>query len=70
MFDNSTVTPFDYRKPSDETVVVIGKFRNLYADLYREICNLPQSRERSVALTDLETSGMWLIKGLVLNENK
>lgn len=36
------------------------------AALYLEIC--PESRERSVALTDLETSVMWANASIARNE--
>lgn len=60
--------PFDYMKPSDDMQDIIRSVRNHYKELHAHLMQLPMSRERSLAITDLETSAMWAIKGLVIND--
>lgn len=60
--------PFGYFKPSDEMLPVIQATREAYQQLYTHLLTLPPSRERSVSITELETSSMWAIKGLVIND--
>ena len=43
------------------------KFRDLYEALYKEIETLPANRGRSIAMTELEQSAMWLNKGITNN---
>lgn len=63
------VNPFGYFKPSEEMLPVIQGVRDAYTALHRHLMTLPASRQRSVAITELETSSMWAIKGLVLNDS-
>lgn len=58
---------FQYVQPTDEQLVTMAKFRNLYEALYKEIETLPASRGRSIAMTELEQSAMWLNKGITNN---
>lgn len=48
---------------------LIQEVRNGYSALHNFLLTLPASRQRSVAITELETSAMWAIKGLVLNDS-
>ncbi len=60
---------YAYHKPSAASVDKIAKLRAAYSaleDLIDEVC--PQSRERSIACTDLQTSAMWAIKAVVCND--
>lgn len=62
---------FAYHKPSTEGLEKITKLREAFsavAALMDEVC--PQSRERSIAFTELETSAMWAIKSIVCNDPK
>jgi hypothetical protein len=61
--------PFGYFKPSDAMLPVIQDTRNAYTALHEFLRTLPPSRQRSIAITELETSAMWAIKGLVLNDS-
>jgi len=61
-------SPFDYMKPSEELQVTIKTVREAYKNMHTILLSLPHSRERSVAITELETSAMWAIKGLVFND--
>lgn len=63
------LNPFGYFKPSDTMLPVIQEVRDAYTNLYNELLKLPASRQRSIAITELETSAMWAIKGLVLNDS-
>lgn len=64
-----TKNPFDYQKPSEEMIPVIQATREAYKTLHSHLLTLPSSRERSVAITELENSGMWAIKGIVFNDS-
>lgn len=60
---------FAYHKPSVVGLDTITTLRSAFtglAKLIEESC--PPSRERSVALTELETSAMWAIKSVVIND--
>lgn len=62
---------FAYHKPSADSVEKITKLRESFSRLHVEIEELaPTSRERSVALTNLETTAMWAIKAVVYNDPK
>lgn len=63
------VNPFGYFKPSEEMLPVIQNVRDAYTTLHKFILTLPVSRQRAIAITELETSAMWAIKGLVLNDS-
>lgn len=60
--------PFEYRKPSDAGVESITKVREKCKELYDLLLTLPESRERSVAITKLEEVSMWANKGIVFAE--
>ena len=60
---------FAYHKPSDAGLATITKLREEFSRLYEVIAeSCPTSRERSVALTELETAAMWAIKSVVCND--
>lgn len=61
--------PFAYHKPSQIGLEKITKLREDFSylkDAIESIC--PESRQRSVALTELETAAMWAIKAVVFND--
>ena len=60
--------PFGYFKPNEKMLPLIQETRDAYSVVYRFLRSLPPTRERAVAITELETSAMWSIKGLVLND--
>lgn len=62
------VNPFGYFKPNEAMLPLIQETREAYTAVHKFLMSLPGSRERSVAITELETSAMWAIKGLVLND--
>jgi hypothetical protein len=63
------VKTYAYHKPSVEGVAKIAALRKAFSDLHDTIEDLaPASRERSVALTNLETAAMWAIKAVVCND--
>ena len=62
------VNPFGYFKPADTMLPKIQETRDAYSAIHRFLLTLPESRQRSIAITELETSAMWAIKGLVLND--
>ena len=61
--------PFAYHKPSEDGFERITKLRVAFSDVKARIEQLcPESRQRSVALTELETAAMWAIKAVVFND--
>lgn len=60
---------YAYHKPSQNGLDKITKLREAFSRLHDEIGELaPDSREKSVALTNLETTAMWAIKAVVCND--
>jgi hypothetical protein len=60
---------FAYHKPSQLGLEKITTLREHFSELKKDIETIcPPSRERSVALTELETSAMWAIKSVVSND--
>lgn len=60
---------FAYHKPSNSSLASITSLRESFSEmsnLIEQLC--PASRERSVALTELETCAMWAIKSVVCND--
>lgn len=60
---------FAYHSPSKNGLAKITKIRESFSalsDLIEELA--PSSREKSVALTNLETTAMWAIKAVVCND--
>ncbi len=64
----SEVNPFGYFKPAEDMLPLIQETREAYTAVHKFLLSLPASRQRSIAITELETSAMWAIKGLVLND--
>jgi len=60
---------FQYHKPSELTLPKVTELReaaSAYHDLIEKL--VPASRERSIALTELESANMWAIKAIVIND--
>lgn len=62
------INPFGYFKPADSSLSLIQETRDAYSTVHKFLLTLPSSRQRQIAITELETSAMWAIKGLVLND--
>ncbi len=61
--------PFAYHKPSVDGLERITRLRAEFSTLKRTIeTTCPESRHRSVAITELETAAMWAIKAVVFND--
>ena len=61
--------PFAYHKPSDDGMRKITRIRESFSTVKRVIeHNCPESRQRAVAITELETAAMWAIKAVVFND--
>lgn len=69
-FDDTSIEDrFQYHAPSDEQLVRLQAMREAALAYTRVIMeNLPNCRERSVALTKIEESSMWANKGAVFTE--
>jgi hypothetical protein len=61
--------PYAYHKPTDDGMSRINRLREAFSAVdraIRETC--PDSRHKSVAITELETAAMWAIKAVVFND--
>ncbi len=60
---------FAYHKPSAAGLEKITQLREAFSVLYDLVSKItPSAREKAVALTNLETAGMWAIKAVVYND--
>lgn len=60
---------FAYHRPGHDGMDKITQLRSLFSAVADQIDALcPHSRERSIALTELETCAMWAIKAVVIND--
>lgn len=60
---------YAYHKPSQDGLDKIRGLREAFSVLHDLIeATAPNSREKSVALTHLETTAMWAIKAVVCND--
>ncbi len=63
------IKTYAHHAPSAYGLEAIRCIREAFSELHEKIeAACPASRERSVALTELETSAMWAIKSIVLND--
>ena len=63
------IKTFAYHKPGAAGLEKIAKLREAYSTLHELVTELaPGTRERAIALTNLEESGMWAIKAVVCND--
>lgn len=61
--------PYAYHKPSERGLYRINTLREAFSELQRVIEEqCPASRQKAVAITELETSAMWAIKAVVFND--
>lgn len=61
--------PYAYHLPSEHGLAKIESLREAFSrmeELIRSVC--PDSRHKSVAITNLETAAMWAIKAVVFND--
>lgn len=60
---------FAYHAPSSDGLEKISELREAYSRLHEVLDRVaPHSREKAVALTELETSAMWAVKSVVFND--
>lgn len=60
---------YAYHKPSAAGLAKIAELRQAFSELHDLIEKLVSaSRERSVSITELETTAMWAIKAIVCND--
>lgn len=63
--------PFAYHKPSADGLVRITALREAFSVVKAAIeMQCPESRHRSLAMTELESTAMWAIKAIVFNDPK
>ena len=58
--------PFDYHRPNEAQVQQISDLREGCKALHNILLTLPNSRERSLAITKLEEVSMWGNKGIIM----
>lgn len=62
---------YQYHKPSAQGLDKITQLRKVFSDLHDLVESIaPVSRERSIALTELESAAMWAIKSVVCNDTE
>ena len=62
---------YAYHKPSEDGIRVIAILREKFSEIHDAVEQYaPNSRERAVALTNLEQAAMWAIKAVVCNDPK
>ena len=69
MSTNLIDKPYAYHKPSTDGLEKINKLRAHFSEgerLINEIC--PNSRHKSIAVTNNEQTAMWAIKAVVFND--
>lgn len=60
---------YQYHKPSAEGLEKVAKLREAFStidDIVQQLA--PSSRERSLAITNIEQAAMWAIKAVVVND--
>ena len=63
--------PYAYHKPSTEGMDKINRLREAFSFVEREIqATCPDSRHKSIAITNNEQTAMWAIKAVVFNDPK
>lgn len=63
------IKTFAYHKPGESGLEKITRLREGFSELAALIeATAPGSREKSVAITNLETAAMWAIKAVVCND--
>ena len=69
MMQDDVINRFTYHPPHGDQPTRYDAIRGLYRDLALRLLEMaPASRERSLALTHLEDSSMWLNKAIACNE--
>ncbi len=66
------MNPYDYHVPGPRARAEMKVLREKFAELHKLIESLPggPSRERSLALTELETAAMWANKACVRSDSQ
>ncbi len=68
MTPDAPKNPFSYHKPDDSLIPKIEEVREAYKALYAVIgLALPDSRYKSLAITEAESSMQWAIKSIIMN---
>ena len=61
--------PYAYHKPSEIGMDKLNRLRAAFSYIEREILEVcPESRQRSIAITNNEQTAMWAIKSVVFND--
>jgi hypothetical protein len=62
---------FEYQKPTDKSVAEIVSIREVLHRVHGLIQDIvPDSREKSIAITKLEEVSMWVNKAIVFNQKE
>jgi hypothetical protein len=61
--------PYAYHRPSPDGLAKITELRELFSLVEQKLLAIcPESRQRSVAVTNNEQTAMWAIKSVVFND--
>jgi hypothetical protein len=61
--------PFDFHKPTSESKKKMQSIRVRCVGLHKALLeHVPESRERSLAITNLEQAAMWANKAIAFNQ--
>ena len=61
--------PYAYHHPSEDGLAKITRLRAVFSYVEREIAACcPDSRQKSIAITNNEQTAMWAIKAVVFND--
>lgn len=61
--------PFEYVAPNGASVETIKKVREKCSELNSLLNDIPNCRERSIAITKLEEVSMWANKAIIFTQN-
>lgn len=71
MSQDNKLHPFEYQKPTPESTNAIITLRIAHARLHECLLwNIPDCRERSIAITKLEECSMWANKAVVFAQKE
>lgn len=59
---------FKYHKPGDFSTLLHQSFRNEFLKIAQQVNALPDSREKSLALTALQESSMWVHAAIAMDD--
>ncbi len=62
------MSTLQYVQPTDEQKEAMQSYRDKYEALFNDVKEMPDGRGKSLALTKLEESAMWVNKAITNND--